>query len=333
MNNVKNQTLVLFDKEEEYAALMSDFLRKHRNLPWNVRTYTDVEKLMEQEHTREIGMLVVSESAYDEKLETLHPVKVVVLNESGVRRLEGMANIDKYQQAESVVRELLEIYMEIMGEQPPGLTKGCNTKFIGLYSPVRRCMQTSFAVTMSQLLAAKYRTLYLNFEQYAGLAALLPDSQTRDLADLLYFLNSDKNKFKLRMQTIVRQNGELYYVPPIKVGQNLLSVTEGEWMNLLKCIEETGEYEYVILDLSEGIQGLFDILRVCTIIFTLTKDDRISEGKILQYEQVLAMCEYEDIIGKTRRCNVPKIRRLPEEPEQYTKGELADYVKMQLEDF
>jgi len=332
VNNVKNQTLVLFDNEKEYADLMSDFLRKHRNLPWDIRTYTDAEKLMEQEHTREIGMLVVSESAYDKRLEALHPARVVVLNESGVRRLDGVANIDKYQQAENVVRELLEIYMEIAGEQPPGLTGGCNTKFIGIYSPVRRCMQTSFALTMSQLLAGKYRTLYLNFEQYAGLAALLPDSHTRDMADLLYFLNSDKDKFKLRMQTIVRQNGDLYYVPPMKVGQNLLSVTEGEWINLLSRIDETDEYDYVILDLSENMQGLFNILRVCTIIFTLTKDDRIAESKLLQYEQVLALCECEDIISKTRKCSVPKIRRIPDEPEQYTKGELADYVKMQLED-
>lgn len=330
VNNAKNQTFVLLDNEEEYADLMSDFLRKQRNLPWNIRTYTDVEKLMEQECTREIGMLAVSESAYDERLETLHITKIVILNESGVRRLEGMTNIDKYQQAENVLRDLLEIYMEIMGEQPPGLFKGYNTKFIGLYSPIRRCMQTSFALTMSQLLAAKYRTLYLNFEQYAGLTVLLPDSHTRDLADLLYFLNSDAGKFKLRMQTIVRQNGDLHYVPPMKVGQNLLSVTETEWMNLLKRIEESGEYDYVILDLSESVQGLFNILRVCTVVFTLTKNDRISEGKLLQYEQALALCEYEDIIGRTRRCNVPKIRRFPEELGQYTKGELADYVRMQL---
>lgn len=331
MNNVKTQILVLFDREEEYARLMSDFLRRHRNLPWSIRTYTDVDKLMEQEHTREIGMLVVAESAYEDKLEALLPDKIVVLNESGVRRLDGMTNIDKYQQAENVIRELLEIYMEIMGEQPPGLIKGCNTKFIGLYSPVRRCMQTSFALTMSQMLAEKHKTLYLNFEQYAGLISLLPDSHTRDLADLLYFLNSDKDRFKLRMQTIVRQYGALYYVPPMKAGQNLMSVTETEWMNLLQCIEESGEYEYVILDLSESIQGLFNILRICTTVFTLTKDDRIAEAKLLQYEQVLALCEYEDIMGKTRKCNVPKIRRLQEEPEQYTKGELADYVRMQLE--
>lgn len=332
MNNVKEQTLVLFDVEEEYARLMSDFLRQHRDLPWNIRTYTDVDKLMEQEHTREIGMLVVAESAYDVRLETLLSAKTVMLNESGVRRLEGMANIDKYQQAENVFRELLEIYMENMGEQPSGFIKGCNTKFIGLYSPVKRCMQTSFALVMSQMLAVKHKTLYLNFEQYAGLTALLPDSNTRDLADLLYFLNSDANRFRLRMQTIVRQYGDLYYVPPMKVGQNLLAVTETEWINLFERIEEYGEYEYVILDLSESMQGLFNILRICTTIFTLTKNDRIAEAKLMQYEQILALCECGDIIGKTRKCSVPKIRRLPEEPEQYTKGELAEYVKIQIED-
>ena len=55
-------------------------------------------------------------------------------------------------------------------------------------SRVHRCMQTSFAITMSLMLAKKHSTLYLNFEHYAGISELLPDMQTLDLADLLYFL-------------------------------------------------------------------------------------------------------------------------------------------------
>jgi hypothetical protein len=182
------------------------------------------------------------------------------------------------------------------------------------------------------MLAAEHRTLYLNFEHYAGLMTLLPDSSSRDLADLLYFLSADKEKFMLRMQTIVRQNGDLYYVPAMKSGQNLLSVTEGEWRNLFKRIEESGEYEYVILDLTESMQGLLGIMRSCSVIFTMTADDKTAADKMTQYEQVLALYEYPDVLEKTRKCNVPRIRRIPEEPEQYTKGELAEYVRKQMED-
>lgn len=185
---------------------------------------------------------------------------------------------------------------------------------------------------MAQMLAEKHRTLYLNFEHYAGITDLLPDIQTRDLADLMYFLNSDKDKFLLRMQTILQKKGRLDYIPPVKAGMNLLEITADEWLEMLGRIAESGDYEYIILDLSESIQGLFQILRRCCKIFTLTKEDRAAKGKITQYEQVLAMCEYDDILQKTNKFKIPRMRKLPDGVEALTRGELADYVREIVEE-
>lgn len=327
MRESDGKVMALCDTEEEYALLMTEFLKRHKDLPWELHTYTSVAELLEREQYCPIAMLVVAESVYTEELQRLQPGRTVVLNESGVLRWKELPCVDKYQQAEEVLRSLLAIYMEIADVQLPRLRKNGNTVFVGNYSPVRRCMQTSFALTMSQLLAQEHRTLYLNFEHYAGMAELLPDMQTFDLADLLYFLNAEKDKFRLRMQTMLHHKGNLDYIPPMKSGQNLLTVTAAEWLGLLQKIEELGEYEYVILDLSESMQGLFDILRLCSHIFTLVREDRIARSKLLQYEQILSLYEYEDVLDKTKRISLSHIRRLPEELEQYTKGDLADMVK------
>ncbi len=327
---MNNRIFVLCDREEEYAYLMTEFLKRHRELPWEIHTYTDRERMLKEEK-EEIALLVIAESVYAEEIQRLRPLRTVILNESGLKGQDAVRNVNKYQQAENVLRELLEVYMEITGEQQPWLNTRYKTKFVGIYSPVRRCLQTSFALTLSQMLAEEHRTLYLNFEHYAGITELLPDMQTRDLADMLYFLTAEREKFKLRFQTMVQQKGKLDYIPPMKSGQNLLSVMPAEWMSLFQKIEEIGEYKYVVLDLSESMQGLFDILRMCVRIFTLTKEDRIAQSKLMQYEQVLALYEYEDVLEKTCKCSLPNIKRLPIELEQYTKGELAAYVRTQCE--
>lgn len=319
------EVMVLCDPEEEYAQLMTEFLKKHKELPWKIRTYTSVDDLLRTEKAA-VGLLVVSETAYSEELQTIQAPRIIVLNESGVIRWENVCYVDKYQQADEVLREILQLYIEVADQCPPRLRRKTDTVFIGNYSPVHRCMQTSFALTMSQLLAREHSVLYLNFEHYAGVAELLPDMQTLDMADLLYFLNAEKDKFLLRMQTICRHVGNLDYIPPMKSGQNLLTITAAEWMKLLQKIEELGGYEYVILDLSESIQGLFDILRMCKKVFTLTREDRIAKSKLLQYEQLLSLCEYGDVLDKTRRLNLSHIQRLPEELEQLTRGDLAELV-------
>ena len=332
MKEQDRKVMALCDTEEEYARLMTEFLKRYKDLPWELHTYTSVEELLLREQHQSLSMLVVAESTYTEEIKKLQPGRLVVLNESGMLRINELHNVDKYQQAEEVLKCLLSIYMEIADVQFPRLRKNSKVVFIGNYSPIRRSMQTSFALTMSQLLAQEHRTLYLNFEHYAGITELLPDVQTFDLADLLYFLNAEKDKFYLRMQSMLHHKGKLDYIPPMKSGQNLLTVTSAEWQGLLQKIEDTGEYEYVILDLTESMQGLFDILRLCKHIFTMTCEDRISRSKLLQYEQILSLYEYEDVLGKTKHLNLSHIRRLPEELEQYTKGDLADMVKELLKD-
>lgn len=326
MKEKNKKVMVLCDTEEDYAQLMTEFMKKRKNLPWELRTYTNVQDMLSMEK-QEIEMLVVSESAYGPELQSMCPKRFVILNESGVMKWENLFYVDKYQEAEEIMKQLLGIYTEIADTQLPMLRTNHRTVFIGNYSPVRRCMQTSFAITMSLLLAEKHPTLYLNFEHYAGSAELLPDMQMLDMADLLYFLNAQKDKFRLRLQTILKHRGKLDYIPPMRSGQNLLTVTASEWIELLQKIEELEEYEYVILDLGESMQGLFEILRLCTRVYTLTREDRIAQSKLLQYEQILAMYEYGDVLGKTKRLSLSHIRKLPEELEQLTKGDLAEMVK------
>lgn len=323
----KQCIMVLCDTEEEYAQLMTEFIKRHKDLPWDLHTYTDTEELIRTENQGEISMLVVSEMAYVEELKGLQPATLVVLNESGVVRWDKVRYVNKYQQADNVLKELLEIYLEIAEEQLPRMKTEFGTKFIGVYSPVHRSMQTSFAVTLSQLLAERHATLYLNFEYYTGMDELLPEEHTRDMSDLLYFLNLEQDKLRLRIHAMIQRKGRLDYIPPMRAGQNLPTVTVGEWISLMQKVGEMGIYEYVVLDLSESVQGLFDILRMCIKVFTITKEDRIAKAKLLQYERSLALCEYDDVLEKTHRCSLPQIRKMPEELEQYTRGELADYVK------
>ena len=130
---------------------------------------------------------------------------------------------------------------------------------------------------------------------------------------------------------MIQRKGSLDYIPPMRNGQNLLGITVDEWKSLFRRIEELGKYEYVILDLSESIQGLLEVLQLCIRVFTLTKEDHMSQCKLDQYEQLLSLCEKEEVKVKTKKLSLPYFRRLPAEMEQYTRGELADYVRKEIE--
>ena len=332
MREKKEPVLVFCDKEEEYAQLMTEFLRAHKELPLSVHTYTDTEALMCKERENTIDLMVVSERTYEERMASLHPGRMIILMEIGLGKFEDFVRVEKYQQAQNVLQSILEVYLESADDVFVHMTDLGETTFIGVYSPVRRCYQTTFALTLSQMLSEKRRTLYLNFEHFSGLAELAAREGARDLADLLYFLMAEKEKFAVRLKTIVQHQGSLDYVPPMKSGQNLLSVSGEEWKQLLHKLEESGLYDFVVMDLSESMQGLFEILRCCRLVYTLTKEDHIAQRKIEEYERILKAYAFEDILQKTRKRQVPKIRKIPEALDEYTKSEIADFVKRQIKE-
>lgn len=320
---MEHKLLVLCDPEEDYLQHMADFLRRKKQVPWEVVAYTKPEELLKLKE--EIDILMISESAYGAFVEELAVKLPVLLNESGVVQGEVLLNVDKYQEAEKVHQVVWEHYMERDGDMFPELKCGGGTKFIGMYSPVRRCLQTTFALTYGQLLAEKHRTLYISFEYY-GQRQEWVESREDGVSKLLYFLQ-EESSFLSHVRTVVRKLGNLDYVAPMVNGQNLLYVTVQEWQKLLKQLAEIGEYEFIILDLNESMQGLFEILRLCHRVYTIVKEDPMARCKVAQYEQLLSLQEYVDVKKKTAKYVLPVFRKLPGDMVQFTKGELAEYVR------
>ena len=158
MKETKEIILAFYDGDEEYASQMTEYMERQKNLPWCIHTYTEMNKLIEQE--KGVNILLVAESVYCEELKELQPERLVVLNESGIIRDRNLRYINKYQQADQVVKELLVFYLEIVPQVLPRLGPEGNSIFIGFFSPVRRSYQTTFALSMAQLLSGEHRTLY-----------------------------------------------------------------------------------------------------------------------------------------------------------------------------
>ncbi|MBR3508275.1 MAG: hypothetical protein IKO03_05870, partial [Lachnospiraceae bacterium] len=138
MKGSEEVIMALCDGDEEYAGLLSEFMQRQEHLPWSVHTYTDVGRLLAQE--KEVDMLVVAEGSYQEELKGLPAKRMIVLNESGIVRDKNLRYVNKFQRADHVLRELIAVYLEICTQVLPRLGIEGKTRFIGFFSPVRRCM-------------------------------------------------------------------------------------------------------------------------------------------------------------------------------------------------
>lgn len=329
---MNKKKLVIFDRDEKYAGNLLEYLGGLENFPYVIAAFTKKEALEKSFADVKIDLLLASESSYVEIKDSVKAERIMILNESGTLTWNDLQNIKKYQTAENIVREIMQYYVEVTQVFPSILTLTGNAKMIGFFSPVRRCSQTTMGLTLGQIMAEKYKTLYLNFESLSGFPYMLGYSGGRDLSDLLYFAETAPDKFEMHLRNCVKRLDELDYISPMNAMHQMLMVTAANWKRMIEMIVKTGGYEVIVLDLSEGMQGLFDILRMCTHVYTLTKDDRYASAKVEQYEQLLKLCEYEDVLEKTFKRKIPMMREIPNGLNYQPGGEYSRFVKNMLKE-
>ncbi len=337
-----HKIMAICDTEEGYAFRMAEYLLEKVKLPYTLHLFTAVEELEKFAGREEIEILLIAESAWrlikEEYIRTQVAQMFIlqesgeagqtsVLQENGGPAGEDMRCISKYQSPEMVVQEILNVLADGSGWKDCPEVTDTVVKMIGIYSPVKRCLQTSFALSLGQLLAKEHKTMYLNFEMYSGLGELLRREYQSDMLDVMYYFQSAREKLALRLPTIIQNAGGLDYIPPMQYSLGIREVPGEQWLALCRDIAAIGEYEYMILDLDDGIDGLFDLLKSCQKIYTITREDPFAQAKLRQYEQVLQQGELGEISEKTVKCRFPIFQELPDSLDMMTHGELAGYVK------
>ena len=323
--------LAIFDSEERYAYRLMEFISGKTNLPFEIYVFTDGRKFFSCSRIKDIECLLISENAYKQEVETLNIPHIIILSESGENLNKALHHINKYQSCETILHEIMVYYSDRSKAVSTALRTGLKKmKIIGVYTPVGRCLQTTFSLTLGQMLARSYKTLYLNFEIYSGFARMMSKNFDSDISDLMYYFSCAREKLAYRMQSMIETVNGLDFIPPADIYQNLAGIRGSQWIDLFQEIEKSSEYEYMILDLSDGILDLWDVLRECDYIYTISREDGAALAKIEQYEKALESMNYGDITARTTKWKLPIFKQLPLHFEELTYGELAGYIKSKV---
>ena len=240
-----NHILAVCDSEIEYAYQLVDYLSHKKGFPFRVQLFTSEKTLKEYSINHPISIALIAEKDFSEEIREFPIEHILLLGEDSKEDYHNIKVLYKYQSSNRIIKELLDW---AAGEGILGRT-GCGSKelkLIGIYSPIGKCLKTSFAFVLGQLLSKKHKVLYLNMESYSGLGKLLQKEFKTDMSELIYYLQNSKEKFIYRMGSITEHAGELDILPPFDSFLDFISVTGEEWIQLFQEIEKGSDYEYLI---------------------------------------------------------------------------------------
>lgn len=331
---MKKSIFAVCDLDASYACSLMDYLNEKRTTPFEVQAFTNIDSLRSFARDNEIEILLISTRAMCNEIRELSINRIIILSEGEVLQdLEEYPFVYKYQSSDQILSEVMEYYAEYH-PQPHFLTATAHkTKIYGVYSPVGRTRKTSFALTLGEILAETKQVLYLNFEEFSGFEELFNTKYRADISDLIYFARQKEDGLIYKLNSVIQTFHELQYIPPALSPADIRDVSGAEWMEFLQQILTYCEYDVIILDLSEQVDELFQLLKSCERIYTPIQEDVISQAKLSQYEKLLHMLEMDEVLEKTRKVRLP-VQALQKESGDLTQqlvwGEMGDFVRRLL---
>ncbi|RGY97359.1 hypothetical protein [Clostridium sp. AM58-1XD] len=323
--------MAVYDTDPFYADRFADFVNNREKIPLNVISFTSMERLLQYAEKHEIEILLVSSEADRKEVEDVRAARVILLSD-GSRDESGneFPAVYKYQSSDSIIREVMACY----GEGPIGIDCPLFSagKVIGVYSPVNRCLKTSFALTLGQLLSQEEKTLYVNLEDCSGLSALMNEMFRGDLSDVLYFYRQGKYNWA-RLSSIVYTWGSLDYIPPARYPEDLCQMEVSCMADFLADMAKSASYKMIVVDVGQFGRMAADLLEICDTIYMPVRDDTVSAAKIAEFDRYLELSGHSQIKDRIQKVKLPPggaQTRGKSYMDQLLWGELGDYVRTLL---
>ena len=292
---MKQRYLVICDHEEAYAKRLMGFLSRNRLLDVQVRMVTKPSEAEQFSREKAIGILLISEVFPLATRRKIRAESVFVLTgDGGESPAEKEFAVRKYQPGREILKDIAEMTLKNAQEKVFCSTGAHTTVLKGVYSPFPSARQHDICVQKAERESEKGKTLYVDARVYGG-----QNGNCETLADLVYELRQSEKAIGLKAGTLAQKTGQLYRILPMPVGRDVREVEKAEWICLLKRLKSCGLYKTVYVEVSEGLQGLLDILALFDEIVMVTEKKMMAVEK--QFLDNMLQLEKREILEAVKK--------------------------------
>lgn len=335
---IKNGLLAIFDYELDYANNLMDYMNRRGKLSLQISAFSDIECLMEYLEHNVVDILLMAEQTKTvvERVEN-HVKNIYILSEGQtVRENTTYKSIYKFQSADNILEEVLELYSKENGEAPSliQIERTKNQYVIGVFSPKGGSKKTTFAMALSQCYGTHKKTLYINLELFTKLS-WLSEEDMMGFSELLYYIKQKAPNLMMKIDSYIHSGNHFDYILPVRHYQDLFEMNQEDVSYFLHYLKAYSDYEVIIIDIGIFSEGILQLLYLCDKIYLPREEDPMSQDKNEAFYQQLREEKEDGIIERIEEIRIPYDAELANgfySLENLTGSILSNYISSLLEE-
>lgn len=253
--------LAILEQDERYLGRMiSVFSTKYAD-KLEIYSFTERKAAIAALEALKMDVFLVSD-AFEIDVSTL-PSRcgfAYFVDSSDVDMVNNQKAICKFQKAELIYKQILNIYSEKAGSLFGFKSEdGGNTHVILFDSVSGGAGASSMAAACALHFAAQQkRVLYLNLEKFGSSDVFFSAEGQFDISDVIYALKSRKANLSLKLESCVKQDPRgVYFYSQSKLALDMLELSPDEMIRLISELKISGSYDYLIIDADFGMDKRF----------------------------------------------------------------------------
>lgn len=276
------KTLAIFNRDRLYTERLGAFLRRQRELPFQIHTFTDTEELRRFSRKKAIDLLLYGEECEAELGGISVSERVSLTESSGYT--DKSRFIYKYQSGELIARELASHYGDIKEEGGSRIFMRDASVYM-IFSPIGRSGKTAFAMELADALSENMRVLFVSMEEYGG-GEKLSYGGSEGLSEAIYYFKENELD-EDRLKALCESRGGLDILPGLRSPDDISMLSSQELGRFIACLSRCSVWDAVVLDTDSVISRFYESFSLCRRVFIPIKEDSGSLEKLQSFHHFL----------------------------------------------
>lgn len=298
--------LGLLERNPHYIRRFIDYFSAHYTEEIEVFAFSEVERLEEHLKKTRVDVLLADDELLPDEFPVPKSTILAFLSETpDIRTIRDVQAVCKYQRAEQIYREVLNLYAELdrMASYRTAANHIPLLLFMGAAGGVGT---TSLAAACATYLSrAGYKALYLNLEANGTVKEFFTGEGQSTLSDVLYAIKSSHANLAIKLESMVRRDESgVYFYEPFAVTLDGREMRGQDLEELLEVLTKYGAFDFVVADTESHITDKREtLLDYSSAVFLVSDGTQLSNTKLRRVLQEFAIRdehEEERLLARTQ---------------------------------